>query len=621
MRKFINIISEALRPTATKTATAHDLDSLLGPDTSHQQVATAAPSAVPAAVAAPRNAGGAHTRAAVASGMRNVNTGNIMRDLANHAATHDFHDEISDEQARLNAGHNEQDYVAALGNTGAAQLGAPVAGVLAPAYPVTPDNLPTVIHQQLMAHGDGEFEDTFDPEWHQIRHLPGYMQTMIRSIGRRVFSQFTTTPIEDINMICEILNRPIDVQKMATWIVRNGHKEDEMTMDFGDIVPGFTADCTLWRAGGVQYLIMRDVGGHYIYAWPETVREVTNRTAPNGQNAAQIGQTRFLEGDEHRVHTFPSQDEELSEETRPFVIQSSWINHLPSKRMDTKFWEIVSAAMDELGIDKATAGGPEIDRAIALVKDKMKSTYDKIDKLRAQAEKIRQKVNGEKGKLPDTPFHTMDESVDFYAERHSLKDGDVFRDFEGDLVKLDRRVPGDGTKWYVAVWTGSSWSYDDNTMEPGDLRTREDDPDREIGEALDSDLALLPDAAANQKKYFAVAYGNEPEDRHAFRADNDTSAVSLAKGYASRRGYENVFVETEDGLQLFDGPAKEPITEAPERYTIVRNSRGYMIRDNEIGVWQTACPTREAAQSWIAAKVEEDKKPKDWKGIRMPVKD
>lgn len=51
-----------------------------------------------------------------------------------------------------------------------------------------------------------------------------------------------------------------------------------------------------------------------------------------------------------------------------------------------------------------------------------------------------------------------------------LRSGQVFRTYDGSLVMLDRRVPGDGTKWYVADWWGNSWSYQDSTIEPSDLR-------------------------------------------------------------------------------------------------------------------------------------------------------
>lgn len=68
--------------------------------------------------------------------------------------------------------------------------------------------------------------------------------------------------------------------------------------------------------------------------------------------------------------------------------------------------------------------------------------------------------------------------TDWYERRDELEPGQVFRDYEGDLVKLDRRVPGDGTQWYVATWWGHSWYYGDTAIEPGDLRERAADPEQ-----------------------------------------------------------------------------------------------------------------------------------------------
>lgn len=59
--------------------------------------------------------------------------------------------------------------------------------------------------------------------------------------------------------------------------------------------------------------------------------------------------------------------------------------------------------------------------------------------------------------------------ADWYGRRDELREGQVFTDRGGHKVKLDRRVPGDGTKWYVASWWGNSWAYMDATIEPGDL--------------------------------------------------------------------------------------------------------------------------------------------------------
>lgn len=57
----------------------------------------------------------------------------------------------------------------------------------------------------------------------------------------------------------------------------------------------------------------------------------------------------------------------------------------------------------------------------------------------------------------------------WYYNRHHLKSGQVFHLHDGTIVMLDRRVPGDGTKWSVYDWD-NGWSCYDNEIEPGDLR-------------------------------------------------------------------------------------------------------------------------------------------------------
>jgi len=60
--------------------------------------------------------------------------------------------------------------------------------------------------------------------------------------------------------------------------------------------------------------------------------------------------------------------------------------------------------------------------------------------------------------------------MDWYENRDELSPDQVFLTQNGSLVKLDRPVPGDSTKWYVADWWNGSWAYMDSTIEPGDLK-------------------------------------------------------------------------------------------------------------------------------------------------------
>ena len=57
----------------------------------------------------------------------------------------------------------------------------------------------------------------------------------------------------------------------------------------------------------------------------------------------------------------------------------------------------------------------------------------------------------------------------WYTRRDELHSGQIFRLFDGDFVRLDRRVEGDGTKWEVANWYSGSWAYEGSEIEPGDL--------------------------------------------------------------------------------------------------------------------------------------------------------
>lgn len=58
--------------------------------------------------------------------------------------------------------------------------------------------------------------------------------------------------------------------------------------------------------------------------------------------------------------------------------------------------------------------------------------------------------------------------IDWYERRHELSQGQIFSTCTDGVVQLDRRVPGDGSKWYVLDWH-DGWAHYDSTIEPGDL--------------------------------------------------------------------------------------------------------------------------------------------------------
>lgn len=61
--------------------------------------------------------------------------------------------------------------------------------------------------------------------------------------------------------------------------------------------------------------------------------------------------------------------------------------------------------------------------------------------------------------------------TDWYERRDELRADQVFREQDGGIVKLDRRVPGDGTDWYVLEWDNGWFAYD-RRIHPSDLAER-----------------------------------------------------------------------------------------------------------------------------------------------------
>ncbi len=76
----------------------------------------------------------------------------------------------------------------------------------------------------------------------------------------------------------------------------------------------------------------------------------------------------------------------------------------------------------------------------------------------------------------------------WYQHRSELKGGMIFKTEDGETVRLDRTVPGDGTQWYVDHWS-NGWFSEDSTIEPGDLRGQPLPEPARAGEAVENPVA------------------------------------------------------------------------------------------------------------------------------------
>lgn len=132
--------------------------------------------------------------------------------------------------------------------------------------PKTPGTELAIISKEIRAAGQVE------PEWHEVKNLPGYMASGIRKIGRAVFAPFTNTPIENIQVLANLGGHgPNDVREInavAGYLRSHGRKDTEAELFFQDKIPDYNAEIKIYTAKGRTFMLVKDFAGNYIYSWP-----------------------------------------------------------------------------------------------------------------------------------------------------------------------------------------------------------------------------------------------------------------------------------------------------------------------------------------------------------------
>lgn len=132
--------------------------------------------------------------------------------------------------------------------------------------PTTPENLPAVINQDVMAQGKVE------PEWHMVKHLPGYVSKPIRAMGRQLFRAFTSTPIEKVNVLANLMgsgpNSKKELNAVAGTVHKLGRRLTEAEIEFESIMPGYSASTKIYEYKGYVFMLVQDFAGQYVYSWP-----------------------------------------------------------------------------------------------------------------------------------------------------------------------------------------------------------------------------------------------------------------------------------------------------------------------------------------------------------------
>ncbi len=108
-------------------------------------------------------------------------------------------------------------------------------------------------------------------DWMTIDQLPGYMQNGIRAMGRVVFNSLTKTPLDEISVLANLgghgPSERMDLNAVAHFAQTNAKEERDISMQFGEMVPGYEPEVKLYMTPHDTYLVVRDEMGQYIYSW------------------------------------------------------------------------------------------------------------------------------------------------------------------------------------------------------------------------------------------------------------------------------------------------------------------------------------------------------------------
>ena len=126
--------------------------------------------------------------------------------------------------------------------------------------------LPDVVNKEIAK------QFPVEPEWHQVKHLPGYLAAAIRAMGRQVFGVFTNTKIEDIQVVARVggggPNSEAEIGGVAKWLRDNGERDTDGEMNFQRSIPDYGADFEIYTYDKFTFMIVQDDYGNYVYSWP-----------------------------------------------------------------------------------------------------------------------------------------------------------------------------------------------------------------------------------------------------------------------------------------------------------------------------------------------------------------
>jgi hypothetical protein len=133
--------------------------------------------------------------------------------------------------------------------------------------PVPPTNTTEVAIYEAM---DDIVPYENDIQWYPAEALPGVRKDIIRMMGKKIFSHYTKAPMDQIFAIATLVNPEERVAVMYAGLKKKGQFVSDVQYDFEAVMPGYVAEAKVYRYKGLEFLLVKDFMGYYVYAWDKS---------------------------------------------------------------------------------------------------------------------------------------------------------------------------------------------------------------------------------------------------------------------------------------------------------------------------------------------------------------
>ena len=133
--------------------------------------------------------------------------------------------------------------------------------------PATPTNTTEVAIYEAM---DDIVPYENDIQWYPAAALPGVRKDIVRMMGKKIFSHYTKAPMDQIFAIATLVNPEERVAVMYAGLKKKGQFVSDVQYDFEATMPGYAAEAKVYRYKGLEFLLVKDFMGYYVYAWDKS---------------------------------------------------------------------------------------------------------------------------------------------------------------------------------------------------------------------------------------------------------------------------------------------------------------------------------------------------------------